>query len=287
METKMKKESAIAIGAVIILILSLIGTGVYFNANKSLKADLNNEKLKSEMMLSEELALNKELNSLKIQINVLSGRNKDLDKILEQTRIKLSEKEVEIGKVSRENGNIKSLRRQLAELTKLKNDLDSQVLALSESTQKLIIEKDELNKTIASLKDENKQLTANLAILSSITADNYLVETTKRKDRLTVNAKRTHKMAVSFKVPSNMVESISFKITKPDGTQVQGKDQGIAFTTVNDDENLLASTSNDEITVSKKIEMTYQPKEKLKAGIYKIEMLNGEKYIGSCNVRLR
>ena len=65
----------------------------------------------------------------------------------------------------------------------MKKDFESQVLALNETIQKLNAEKDALNQTIASLQGENKQLATNLDILSSMTGDNYLVETTKRKDR--------------------------------------------------------------------------------------------------------
>ena len=54
-------------------------------------------------------------------------------------------------------------------------------------------------------------------------------------------AKRAKKMTVTFNVPENMVENISFKLTKPDGTQVEGKDNGIASRIVNGDEGLMAS----------------------------------------------
>jgi hypothetical protein len=92
---------------------------------------------------------------------------------------------------------------------------------------------------------------------------------------------------MSFNVPENMVENISFKLTKPDRSQVDGKGNGIAYRITNEDEGLTASLSGGVIKVSKKIEMTYEPKEKQKPGIYKIEMYNGDKYIGACNVKLR
>ena len=120
-----------------------------------------------------------------------------------------------------------------------------------------------------------------------MTTDNYLVEATKRKDKLTVMAKRAKKITMSFNVPENMVENISFKLTKPDGKQVDGKGNGIAYKVVNGDEGLTASLSGGAIKVSKKIVMTYEPKEKQKSGIYKIEMYNHDKYIGACNVKLR
>ncbi len=287
MKTIEQREKRITAIAVLILIAALIGSGLFYSTNRSITKDLNNEKLKSEMMLSEKLALQKEIETFKTQVNSLSGKNSELDKLLAETNGKLSEKEAQLSRIIRENGNIKSLKKQLAELEQLKKDFENQVLALNESIKKLNSEKEELNRTIVSLRNENKQLTENLEILNSMTGDNYLVESTKRKDRLTVVARRTKKITMSFNVPENMVENISFKLTKPDGSQVDGKGNGIAYHITNEDEGLTASLSGGVIKVSKKIEMTYEPKEKQKPGIYKIEIYNGDKYIGTCNVKLR
>ena len=282
-----EKEKLIAGGAVIFLIVALIATGVFYKSNKSLTKNLNSEKLKSEMMLSQKLELQKEIEAFKTQVNSLNGKNDELDKFLTSTTQKLLDKEAELKKIKRENGNIKQLKKQLADLEDMKKDFESQVSVLFESIQKLTAEKNNLNKTIASLQEENKQLAENLKIISSMTADNYLVETTKRKDKLTVVAKRAKKMAVTFKVPDNVVDDISFKIIKPDGKVVEGKDSGIAYHVLNANEGLMASADGGAIQVSRKIEMTYEPKEKQKPGIYKIEMYNADKYVGTVNVRLR
>lgn len=287
MKTIEQRERKIAAIAVIILIAGLISTGIFFTINRSQLKNLNSEKLKSEMMLSEKLALQKEIESFRTQINSLSGKNTELDKLLAETSQKLSEKEAQLSRIVRENGNVKTLKKELADLNQMKKDYESQVLALNETIRKLNSEKDALNQTIASLQEENKQLAANYDILNSMTADNYLVETTKRKDRLTVVAKRAKKITVSFKVPESIIEDISFKIIKPDGKTVEGKDNGIACRILNDDEGFMASLNGGAIKVSKKIEMTYEPKEKQKPGLYRIEMYNGEKYIGTCNVKLR
>lgn len=284
--TENRGKTSIVI-AVVIVIAALIGTGIFYSSNKSLTRNLNVEKLKTERMLSEKLELQKEIETFRNQINSLTGKNTELDQLLAETSQKLNEKEAQLSRIVRENGSIKTLKKELAELNQVKKDFVDQVANLNETIWKLNKEKDTLNETIASLQKENKQLATNLDILSSITGDNYLVESTKRKDRLTVMAKRTKKITMSFNVPENVVENISFKLTKPDGKQVDGKDNGIAYRIVNGDEDLTASISGGAIKVSKKIEMTYEPKEKSKPGIYKIEMYNDDKYIGACNVKLR
>lgn len=286
--TTFKKEKTIALGALIFAILSLVTSGFFYNNNKALKNNLHTEKIITENMLSEKLALQKEIELFKNQLNALKGKNQELNNLIASSNKKLLEKEVALNKIVRQNGNSKQLKKQIADLQQMKKDFEINVLALNGEIKKLTSDNENLNKTIASLQKENKQLASNLAILSSITADNYQPETTKKKDKLTVIAKRTKKMLLSFKVPENMVENISFQVTKPDGSIIKGKENGIAYQVVTEEgSDLFASLLTDEIKVSKKIEMTYSPKEKLKPGLYKVALYNGEKYIGSCNIKLR
>lgn len=285
MKAMLNKKQLIQIGVAVILLLSLISTGIYLTENKSLTKGLNEEKLKHELLLAEKVSLDKEIANMRAQINALQGTNSELDKVLAETSARLNEKEAELKKINRENGSIKSLRKKNEELAKIKSDLEAQIPGLQSAISKLNSEKDALNQTIARLTEENKQLNDNLN--NFVIVDNYLIETTKGKNKLTVKAKRANKIAMSFKVPNTQVSNISFRITKPDGTQVKGNENGLAYNVVNDDENLLASMTLDNIKVSKKIEMTYTPKEKLKAGIYKIEIYNGDKNVGSCNIKLR
>jgi len=284
--TTNKRKIAIT-GALAVLLVSFIVSAVYFNKNRSLGKDLDNEKLKSELTLSEKLLAEKEVASLRNQLASLKGTNAEIDKILAETTKKLNDKEAELLKIQRENSKVKSLKKQLDEIAQLKNDLEKQLNAVNANLARVNSENEKLNKSITDLRAENEELAQNLKILSSLTADNFLVETTRGKGKLTVKAKRTNKIAVSFAVPANVTEKLSFIITKPDGKQITDNDKAISFNVIDNDENLYASTNNDDIKVSKKIEMVYQPKEKLRPGTYKIEIYNGNKYVGASNVRLR
>lgn len=270
-----------------LLIATLIGTFSFYRNGISLQTSLNDERLKTEMMLSEKLALQKEIDNFRAQINSLNGKNTELDKLLAQATKKLNDKQAELNKIVKDNSNIALLNKQIEGLNKMKRDFENDIMALNERISKLNKENDAMDQTIASLKKENELLNSNLAILSSMVADDYLVETSKKNDKLTAKAKQARKMSLTFNVPDNIVSNISFKITKPDGKRVEGKDSGIAYVVVDENETLLASTSAGEIKVSRKIEMNYSPKEKLKPGVYKIEMYNGDRYIGTCNVKLR
>jgi peptidoglycan hydrolase CwlO-like protein len=71
----MKKEKVIAASAVILLIISFIITVLFYNSNKSLTKNLNKEKLKTEFLLSEKLALQKEVDIMKARINSTNSQN--------------------------------------------------------------------------------------------------------------------------------------------------------------------------------------------------------------------
>jgi len=284
---KAKKESVIAAGAIILLIMSLVWTGYLYNSNRALTGSLIKEMLESEQAMNESRGFLGDIERFKTQINSLNGQNRDLESFLKESMVKINLKEAEITKLWEAKSSTQKLRKELAELNGMRRDFETNASEMKEAIKKLNQEKELLAGTIATLKDQNKELATNLEILSSLTADNYLVETTKKRDKLTVMAKRTRKMKVSFKVPDNVVENISFRITTPAGTKIDGKDKGLVYKVVNDEDELMASTSTDKINVTRKVEMTYEAKEKLKGGVYRIEMYNAAKYIGSCNVKLR
>ncbi|PKP50112.1 MAG: hypothetical protein CVT92_14670 [Bacteroidetes bacterium HGW-Bacteroidetes-1] len=288
MKTKLNKEKIIAGSAVVLLLVILIGTFSLYNNGKSLKSNLNSEKLKTEMMLSERLALQKEINNFRTQINSLIGKNTELDKLLAQTTKKLNNKQAEMNKIVKDNSNIALLKTQIEDLNRMKKDFENEVLTMNETIQRLNNENDTKDQKMASLQKENEFLSANLAMLNSMMAsDDYLVETSKKNQKLTAKAKQTKKMSLTFNVPDNIVSNINFKITKPDGKLVEGKDSGIAYNLVDENETLLASNTVSEINIVRKIEMNYTPKKKLKPGIYKIAIYNGDRHIGTCNVNLR
>ena len=96
MKTIEKSGKRITTIAVLILIAALIGTGLY-SANRSITKGLNN-KLKSELMLSKSLPFRKKL-KFRNQINSLTSKNADLDKLLAETSQKLSEKEAQLNRM--------------------------------------------------------------------------------------------------------------------------------------------------------------------------------------------
>ncbi|UXP32486.1 hypothetical protein N6H18_00660 [Reichenbachiella agarivorans] len=298
MKTNIRKESAIAVVATILLFMSLIGVVMYKSSNASLKSDLDTERLKSESLLSEKLSINKEIHKLKGEMSSLMGKNTELDKFLNSANKTLASKESEIKALKKENLTVKSLQKQLAEIKGIKKDLEKQIAALNMNMEEMARNNrktEELNNTIANLQSENAILDENTKLLSALVAQNFRVESLKgKKERLTVNSKATRKLMVGFDVPQNVTEDVSFKITTPEGKLLNSNDKSISYRVIEDKDSMMEndfyvslSPSIGDFDVSKRIEMSYKPKEKLSSGIYKIDIYNRDLKLGSCQIRLK
>jgi len=119
--------------------------------------------------------------------------------------------------------------------------------------------------------------------------DDIRVEAFK-KNKLTVSAKKTKKLDVNFLIPaSNSSENLQFKITDPSGQLLTANDGTIASVEVDESPILTADNSNNLfLKQTKQVKMEYKPKNKLKPGVYRIEISNSDNaYMGSLQVRLK
>lgn len=272
-----------------LLAIALVGLISFYETNQSLEAGLNGEKLKSERILSEKLSLEKEITKLKQSISSLQGKNADLDKMLVSTISKVAAKERELSMISRENASLKQYKQQYADIQKIKNDLEAQVLALNNALTASNKEKELLNRMVAELQVKNKTLSDELVQIQIASLDDVRVEAFK-KSRLTVSAKKTQKLDVNFMIPANYsTENLQFKISDPSGRVLSATDGMIAYVETQDAPILTADASNMlYLKQTKQVKMEYRPKKKLKGGIYKIEVSNADnKYMGSLQVRLK
>jgi len=122
MKNAIQNPKIIAGTVTVLFVLSLIGLISFYENNQSLEAGLNNEKLKSEKILSEKLSLDKEIVKLKQSISSLQGKNGELDKMLTTASSKIAMKESELKKMQKENASLKQYKQQLADIQKIRTD---------------------------------------------------------------------------------------------------------------------------------------------------------------------
>jgi DNA repair exonuclease SbcCD ATPase subunit len=288
MKTQITKTQTVLIT---VTALALILSGAIFYSNRSLKNHLQKEKIRSETLLSEKLNLEKSIDAFKKDLALLKGKNAELDKVVKETSNKLSKKESEIRKLMAENASLSELKKKNEELETLRKKLEEEIANLNLNMDKLMAENKQFSEQVASIKTENETLAAHNALLEAMLADNYRIEALKGKhDKLTVAARRTNRLMVSFDMPSEVGNEIFFKIITPDGKELSSRNDNAAVIKFYDEyKNILASltgaASGDQ--KARRAELIYKPDHKLIKGIYRFNIYDGKDYMGSIQLRLK
>ncbi len=291
------KESVIAM---IVTLLFVIATGVavyMFNQNAAQKEALKGEKVRNEKMLSEKLTLAKEIDKLKKDIEGHKGQNSALDKKLANLEQQLSQKEGQLNAITKShNLSLNDYKSQLAELQKMRDLLNAELAAQNDQMMVLTKENGTLRDAIAMMEVSNEDLVTKNYVLSQIISENYGVEAHKKKDKLTVSARKTKAIQLGFDVPSNLSENLSFVITSPDGNQTSSNNsKTINYTMINEFEfsdatataSIHTTIPQSNIQQKKHVLLTYKPEDRLARGVYLINIYSDNAFIGSSQIRLK
>ena len=282
-----RKQIALITAAAVFMILS--GTVYYFN--RSLNKELDQEKIRSEALLSENLNLEKSLEGLKNDLAAMKGRNAELDRIVEETSIQLAMKESEIRQLRADNASLADLRKKNEQLEAMRRKLEEDIRNLNLNMEQMIAENSRIEAEVETLSDEKETMALQNALLEAMLADNYRVEALRgKRDKLTVAARWTNRLMVSFDVPADMGEELSFRIITPDGTELSSKDnESTSINFYHQENNLLASLGSTSAGSqdTKRAELIYRPDNKLARGIYRFNVYNRTDYIGSMQLRLK
>jgi predicted nucleic acid-binding Zn-ribbon protein len=285
---RLTSPKAIAMVTTALFIASLLWLTNTKRINSSLETELREESLKSESLLSEKLSLEKDLEKFKEQLFSLKDKNKDLDELVKQTTTRLSNQEADYNRMKKENLSLAQLKKQRQELTALKSELENELQNLRSSYAALEAKNHALTTTVASLEERNKILSDDLDRAMFASVDQSQLHAVKRNnERLTVKAKRAKKLVASFEVPANL-KNLSFRILDASG-KILSSDAGLINSSILPSETNYIASSAPEIEGNRlqKVEMTYTAKEKLRSGVYTVEILNENLYVGSLKVRLK
>lgn len=291
MKSKARKNRTVAAISLILVVASLTMVGVYHRHNKGLKTTVEAEKIKSEALLSQKLELTKSLEALKADILKLKESNSTLNMRLNEKVNLLNQKEAEVNRLFSENVSLKQFRQKATELEQIRDQLSKELTSLMQQMDGLRSENDDLSNQLARVKSENKSLNSdNNQLLSMILANNYRMEATKGKnERLTLNARKTDRLVVSFELPPAADKELHFKVITPTGEEVSSLENS-DFLELGSSEVLLASLNgnfHDQKNISRRIQMTYKPNIKLTKGIYQFDIYSKDNYIGSTQIRLK
>lgn len=285
---KYTSSKAISIMLTVLLVISLFWLMGTKRVNSSLEAGLEKEKLKSETLLSEKLLFEKDLQRIKDQLTRLTGENEEMDALVRSASAKLQSQELEYNRMKRENTSLHQIKKQRQELTQLNNELQNQLQILNNAYAQLEARNSELEHRVAFLQDQNKTLTDDLNRVVFAAVDQSQIQAVKGKnEKLTIKAKQTKKLLASFDVASNL-KNLSFRIMDATGSVLTQSQGSIAYTTTPSENNFMASADHASSgTGLQRVDLSFTPKQRLKTGVYTIEILNDNLYVGSLRVKLK
>lgn len=285
---KLKSPKAIALASTALLVASLFWLLNTKRISSSLESGLENERLKSEQLLSEKLQLEKEIQKFKDQLANLKDQNLSLDNVVKSLNAKFSNQEADYNRMKQQNLTLAQVKKQKVELMALQNQLQNELESLRGAYASLESRNAELDRTVANLEQRNRALTDDLSRAVFASIDRSQIEAVKGKtDRLTIRAKRTRKLIANFQVPANL-KNLSFRIVDSKGNAFSSEDGVIASTVLPSDESFTASTDSQVTGIKlQNVRMTFMPKEKLSSGVYTVEILNDNLYVNSLKVKLR
>lgn len=288
MKTKIPFQEAI-IGAT--LMIAIIFAGYFFFAKTKLKSQLSDEKLKTEMLLSEKLRLDKTISKYQVDVSDLKFKTSNLSNSIADANLRIIQKNEEISRLKANFVSAKELQKKNAELETLKLQLSQEIEKMNRSLADAKSENLKLNNLLAESARANENLSSDNSLLKALFSDNYRTEATRGKnDRLTINAKRTQKLMVSFDLPGNISNEIYFKVVTPSGKELSSnKDLAAEMNITEYGDALLASISENAIggAGTKRVELSYKPNKKLSKGIYQFNLYNKDRLLGSTQLRLK
>lgn len=276
-----------------IIAIALIASGVTIVRNSKLKGKLNDEKIRSEALLSEKLQLAKSFEKLSSDLSRMEKLNADFTSKIEALEKQLEQKSAEIKRINANQAALRAARAKVKELensvAKLSSDLETAKANAEREKNKLAAENQNLNDKVAALQKENEQLKTSASILRAMASNNHRVEAVRGKnDRLTVRAGRAQRLVFAFELPNDIETNLSFNLTTPDGKKISSKSNQNAIVNISPRTNNFFEQNPILGNVgTKTIEIVYKREEKLAKGTYVFDVYNNEKYIGSSRFRLR
>lgn len=288
MKTKISLEK-VFVASVIALAILFAGFTIY--SISKLNNRLSDEKIKSEMILSEKLSLDKSIAKYKLEITNLQSKTSDLNISIAEANRNIQLKNDEISKLIAGKASLKEIKEKYAELESLKQQLSNEIAQLNNSLNQAKSDNEKLSNQLASASKTNDELIANNTILKALFSDNFRTEAMRGKnEKLTVNAKRTNKLFLSFDLPGIISNDIHFKVITPQGKEFSSdKDLAAIIQITEYGDGLLASSSENAFGSAgkKRVEMSYKPTQKLSKGVYQFNLYSGKEFLGSTQLRLK
>jgi len=295
MKTEGIKTKVYAGVVTVLLLTAVVGTGVLYDRQGGLKAGLDKEKLASEKLLSEKLLLDKEIARLNKELSSLNEKNTQLGNQLEVSTSKAAEQANILGKLQKENSNLKGLAKEVGALKVLRDQLQTEVLAIKEANYALMQANEQMGQAITLLEAENKALKDKLKTAAVLKAGNFRIDVLRKNNqKQTVKARQTKVVAVSFDLLETSMASMGKSkvyvvLTAPNGKPVVGDRVETKTVYPEGVKTEITPSATQEADLGKgpqRLSITFEPADNLEEGIYQVALYTDDMYLGNSQFKL-
>lgn len=299
-----RRSQRYALIALLLLLLSL-GWGAYqWNVSKKLASANTVLSDQADSLMTAKNTLEQEVKTISGQLETVRKENTTLAENVTGLNNSLAEKDRVLERLRRENNSLGSLKKQVGELRKLRESLNDQLNKLTNDYERLNTENQQLRQQNTTLVAENDKLRQTpvakveepKSTLPILKPNALRVEVLRRRENLTVKARRARKIAIIIDLPSEIGESALGKqtlyISLKDMAQRPLKAEDSRTVTVDAQSvmNPVTVHMSQVIDFSKspqRLTFPYEIQEKLKAGIYSAELFTDKAFLGRVEFRLQ
>jgi len=189
-------------------LLSFIWSGIFLNKNSSLKGERDSAVLKADSILSAKLLLNKQLDEVNAELGKYKNEQAQTNESIISLKTDISDKTVQIEKLTKDNTSLSSLRKQIKDGKKQKEDCETRANELNRKIQSLENQISQLNNQLSELKKENETLKKKLEFSKDIKARTIAINNfriVKSKTKATDKAKRVNRISATIELMENPV----------------------------------------------------------------------------------
>jgi hypothetical protein len=246
------------------LAASIVFGGWMVIKNKSARIETAKER---SVLLAEKDMLTREAKSLSGErlkfANLSTERKKKIDELL----VNLDAKNSEIQKLSRENANLKLLRKKVSEFEQIKNELNNEIAILRSNLHGVNENRSEMASELDHLRMENEKLSSEILFLKTLNTNDFLVQGIKRNNKITAFAGRSKEISLSFDFPDEFIKDLKVSVQTPGGKSYLSTNNN--FLSIKATDKPITAVYPSGLN-AKRMEMIFKPGSKFEKGIYRL-----------------
>jgi hypothetical protein len=236
--------------------------------------------LLADSSLSAKLQVEKQFNEVQGELNDSRQVNDGLYSTVAKLKGELAKSKGNIEKLSKENSTVRLLNKQIKDFKNRVEDYEKQKNAVLQEKGDLEIKLVELNKILVDIKKDNEELKKKLEWAKDLKTYELNVinyKTVRGKQKLTMRAKKVHRISVSFMLAENLVAELGTKVI-----YVVIYDPKKKVLTTTNEKFINKKTNTEQIysivkiidfkNTEQKVNIDYDTESKLIKGKYKVEV---------------